>query len=66
MELSKKNLQFIADDVIKRNAINISAFNLGSEDCKNGVYNSNVCATNICFSQELYDLGWFCYFNILK
>ena len=65
MELSKKNLHFIADEVIKRNAFNLRAFNLCSEDCKNGVYNSNVRVYS-CFSQELYDLGWLCYFSTLK
>lgn len=65
MDLSKKDLQFIADEVVKRNAFNLRSFNLGSEDCKQGVYNSNVREYS-CFSQALYDLGWLCYFNTLK
>lgn len=64
MELSKQKLQFIADEVIQRNAFNLQSFNLGSSDCKEGIYNSNVCTS--CFSQDLYDLGWLCYFNTLK
>lgn len=65
MELSKKDLQFIADEVIKRRAFHLRAFNLGSEDCKNGVYNSNVCVQYRVL-QAFYDLGWLCYFNTLK
>ena len=65
MDLSKKDLQFIADEVIKRNTFNLRAFNLGSEDCKDGLYNANVRVYS-SYSQELYDLGWLCYFNTLK
>lgn len=64
MEPSKNDLQFIADEVIKRNPFNLHVFNLGLEDCKKGVYNSDVRVYS-CLLQELYDLGWLCYFNTL-
>lgn len=65
MEICQKNLQFIADEVISRNQFNLRSFNLGSTDCKHGIYRSNICEYS-SFSQELYDLGWLCYFNTLK
>ena len=65
MELSKKDLQFIADDIKKRNAFNFTSYTLGIEDCKHGIYNKNLRVYS-CFMQEFYDLGWLSYFNTLK
>mgnify|MGYP007053815777 CR=1 FL=1 len=65
MLINKKDLQFIADGVLKRNAFNLRSFNLGIDDCKNGVYNANIKVYS-CFSQEFYDLGWLSYFFTLN